>query len=104
MATEDDGFVQVRLLWIDLDETPIYSTNQAVAQIDQDRIVLTFGSTAPPLIAGATPDERREQAESIGYVPIRPVVRVALTRDRLAETATLLNNILKNFDDGGGQP
>jgi hypothetical protein len=94
----DDGALAVRLLWIDLDETPIYSSDQAIAQIDRDRIVLTFGSASPPIIIGDTVEERRQSAENIGYVPVRVIAKVAMTRDRLADSVRVLTEILNTFD------
>jgi len=101
----DGEFVALRLLWIDLDEEPIYSSDQMVAQIDRDRVVVTFGSTSPPVIMGDTDEERRQSAESIGYVPVRVISKVAMTRDRLEDTVRVLTEILGKIDGtGGGAP
>lgn len=98
----DEGSVDVRLLWIDLDETPIYSANHAIAQIDDDRIVITIGASSPPVIVGDTLEERREMAEQLGYVPVRPLTRFTISRNRLAAVIAALTQTLDNWDKREG--
>jgi H2-forming N5,N10-methylenetetrahydromethanopterin dehydrogenase-like enzyme len=104
---EDDGRVALRLLWIDLDETAIQVANQFIGQVDDDLVVLSLGCAAPPVIIGDTLEERRQAAENVGYVPVRPIARVGMTRAKLDELIARLIETRDNYDkahrSGGGE-
>ena len=93
---------QVRLLWIGLDEQPVFAANQILAQVEQDEIYLTFGSYTPPALLG-TAEEKRDQIEHLGYVPVRPISRLAITRRRLDEVLTVLTELKDLYDQQHGE-
>ncbi len=104
----DGDEIAVRLLWIDLEEQAVQMANQFIGQVANDEIMLSIGHASPPIIIGDTIEERRSQAENIGYVPVRPITRIALTRGGLAELMGILDTTRKNYDaahgieEGGG--
>jgi hypothetical protein len=105
MVDSNDDPVPVRLLWVDLDETPLFGANQMIGQVEQDEIFITFGAVTPPVILGSQ-EERLEQARGLGYVPVRPITRLQVTRRRLDEFIRLLTQTRDNYDalhDGSGE-
>jgi hypothetical protein len=94
----DPDHVAVRLLWIDLDEVVIQHANQFVGQANGEEIYLSLGCAPPPVIMGDTPDERRAQAQNIGYIPVRPIARVSMTRDHLDQLIRVLNQTVEIYE------
>jgi len=73
------------------EELPVLFANQFVAQVgDTGEIFLTVGQVVPPAIIGQTEEERREQAENIQYVQVKPIARLAMTPEKLRELKTVL--------------
>ena len=99
-----DDEVAVRLLWIGLDEKPVEFVNQFIGQSVQGEIFVSLGTVTPPVILGQTLEERRAQAEGLGYVPVRPVARLALTRRGLSELIKVLQDTETIYEtqQGGG--
>jgi len=89
MTSEEQGRL-VPVIWVGLDEVPIMFANQFVIQGGGGELLLTIGQLAPPMLLG-TEDERRQQAEAISYVPIKPLCRISLTADRLGELIDVLS-------------
>ena len=90
--------IDVPLVWVGLDETPIVFANQVLAQFFTDEFVLSFGQSFPPPILGATDEERRKQAEEIAFVSVRPVARLSLNERRMRELVDILQKNLEMFD------
>jgi len=91
VAHQEPEGIQIPVVWVGVEETPIQLTNQFISQFDQDMetFIITFGQLSPPALAG-TSDEVREQAEQITYLPVRPVARISLSRPRMAELIAAL--------------
>jgi hypothetical protein len=93
---EPDG-IAVPVAWLGPEDVPILHANAFVSQFDPqtlDTLLLTVGQMTPPAIAGATDQERQEQARAISYVAIKPIVRLALSPARARELiATLEANL-----------
>lgn len=89
--------IAVPVVWLGPEEVPILHANAFVSQFDPqtlDSLTLTVGQMTAPAIAAATPEEREEQIRQVAYVPVKPVVRLALTPDRARElVATLQANL-----------
>lgn len=60
---------QVPVTWVDWNETPIAFANQFICQFQPEEFVLSVGQALPPPLVG-TPEQVREQAENIDFVPI----------------------------------
>lgn len=98
---EDSGeaFVQVPVVWVGIEDTPVYAANQAIIQHSgANEFLLTFGQLTPPIALG-TEEQRLEQLKMTSFVPIRPVARVGFNRQRLQELITVLQQNLKRHDD-----
>ncbi len=90
MANEQPQLPEVPISWVGFDELPILFANQLLVQSAGPReLVITFGQLTPPPIVG-TIEEQREQLEEIPFVPVRPLVRLSVTHDRLREFIQVL--------------
>lgn len=82
--------LQLPLAWIDVNESPILMANQFLVQTQgTGEFVMAIGQVATPPLIG-TPEEVREQAEQIEFVPIRTLARVSMTRARIDELIAVL--------------
>ncbi len=90
----------IPLTWIGAEELPVLFANTLVGQVEaeQDVFFLTIGQTLPPALIG-TPDERLEQLEQIAYVPVKPVARLAFTRERLEYLIAILQTNLDQYKE-----
>lgn len=84
--------VMVKL--VGADDMPLLYANHFVLQREQDEYILTIGQIAPPVLIG-TPQQQREQARQIEYVPARVLVRLALNETRLREMLDVLQQRLE---------
>lgn len=66
-------------------------------QIHEGTFFLTIGQMVPPALVG-TPEERADQLEQVAYVPVRPVVRLALTPIDTRRLASALNANLDQLE------
>lgn len=99
MAEEEQpGQIDVPLVWVGAEELPVLYLNQFIAQVNRGEIFLTLGQVVPPPIVGATEEERKAQAESIEFVPVKPVARLAFTPGRLQELIQILQITLDNHE------
>ena len=90
--------VQVPLVWVGLDDVPVQTSNQALLQIAaKDEFVLVVGHTAGPVVLGSE-DEQREQLKNVNFVPVRPIVRLGLTRQRVEELLHPLERQIEAYD------
>src|SRR3954464_6601258 len=91
-----DG-VTLPVAWFGVEDMPILLGTAFVSQFDAqtlDSLTLTVGQVTFPAITGTTDQEREEQLQSVAFVPIKPVVRLALTPARARELiATLEANL-----------
>jgi hypothetical protein len=97
-VADDSQRIDVPLVWVGIDETPIVFANQVLAQFFSEEFVLTFGQSFPPPILGATEEERRKQAEELPYVAVRPVARLSLNERRMRELVDILQKNLEMFE------
>ena len=98
MAEGTGEGIAIRVLWDGIENVPIMLTNQALGQVGQQgEVILTFGQLAPPVLAG-DPDQQREQAKGIPFIPIKPVARLALTRAGLEDLIRVLKETRDNYD------
>jgi hypothetical protein len=93
-----EGAVQVPVVWVGVDDLPVEFVNQFVGVIQPNEIFLTFGTLVPPAIIGRSEAERKAQAESIQFLQVRPIARVAMTPTRLRELIGVLKQTLDNYE------
>jgi hypothetical protein len=91
MADEDVETFQAEGVWTGAESHPILFANAFVVQFDNDlgAHFLTIGQVTPPALVG-TPDEIKQQAERIDFIPIETIARVALTPQRMQELIAFL--------------
>lgn len=97
MADESQDSVQVPLSWVGIEDLTILLANQFIIQYTEDGFFLTVGQVAPPPLLG-TPEERKEQATQLTFVPVRPLARFNMTEDGLRQLIGILQENLSNYD------
>ena len=97
MNREQDA-ITLPVTYLGLEDVPILFANQFVIQHEKNEFILTVGQLQPPILLGS-PEERKEQAKKLTYVPIRVVARFGLTRQRLVELVEALQNNLRKYDE-----
>ena len=90
--------ITLPLTYLGLEDIPILFANQFVIQHEKNEFILTVGQLQPPILLG-TPEDRKEQAKKLTYVPIRVVARFGLTRQRLTELIEVLQSNLRTYDE-----
>lgn len=97
---EENAGVPIPLAWIGAEDLPVLFVNQFVGQVEAEQGVffLNIGQALPPALLG-TPEEQAEQLEQIAYVPVKPVARLALTRERLEYLIAILQTNLDQHDE-----
>ena len=88
--------VQLPLSWIGMEELPIIFANQFLGVIDdRAEAIISFGQANPPVAIG-TPEEMRKQLERLAYIPVKPVARISLSRERMLQLIDVLSQTVKN--------
>jgi len=79
-----------------VEDVPILLVNQALAQLDdQGSVILTLGQVAPPITVG-TPEQQLEQLQATAFVQVRPVARVTMSPQRIADLVKVLQQTIEN--------
>lgn len=103
-APDDDGLIQLPLIWPDVNDVSVLMSNVHLLQISEpDCAILTLGQAAPPVVLGTT-EEQQTMARAIGGVSVRAICRVSMTRMRVAELAAGLSQLLANMDSAAARP
>jgi hypothetical protein len=102
MSTPEQQPVQreIALDWRGAEQLPLYYANHLASQLDptQGVFFITFGSATAPLLLGS-PERVRAQAEAIETVPIQPIARIAVTREKLPDFIRALEENLARYDE-----
>lgn len=97
----DEGFpqeVQLSLAWVGTEDMPIFHINQFLGQVGATgEVFLNFGQMTPPPLLG-TPEQQAQQIQQIAFVPVKPIARLAITRDYLAQVILAMQQTLQNYD------
>lgn len=94
---EEPRSYQLPLEWDGLEDFPIQFTNQMLVQHVNNEFVLTFGYMTPPVFI-QPPTE--EEVSLIGSLPIKPIVRLGMTPDRMLELIKVLQENYRNYQAG----
>lgn len=99
MAEHEPDEIAVPIVWVGVEDTPILFCNQFISQFDNDlqTFLLTFGQMSPPALAG-TPEQVREQAEQISFVPVKAVARLSVSPSKMAEIQAALGANVDQFE------
>ncbi len=103
MPNQESETVGIPVAWIGLDEAEIAFANQILFQMgDPEHLgefTLTFGQLHSPALIGPSPEDNRKRLESLPYVPVKVVAKLALSEVRVRELVELLVLILKSYDE-----
>jgi hypothetical protein len=91
--------IEVAGSWIGTDDLPLHFANAFIGVVGPNAIFLNIGSFVPPNIVGDTEEEREAQARALTYVPIKPIVRLALAPKGLDELITALEGTRTNHQN-----
>lgn len=94
---QEEDVVTLPVVYIGAEDEPILFANQFVIQHEKNEFVLTVGQLQPPILLGS-PEERKEQAKKLTYVPIKVVARFGLNRQCLVELIEALQSNLRKYD------
>lgn len=89
--------IQIPTVWIGAEDLPAHFANAFVGVVAPNEIFLNVGSVVPPAITGATEEERETQVRSMGFLPVKPIARLALTPARLDELIRTLEETRNNY-------
>ncbi|MFG3051863.1 hypothetical protein ACGFZP_13060 [Kitasatospora sp. NPDC048239] len=98
-----------RLVWED-PAGPAQPTNQFAVALGvpnasgrPDSIYLTMGILEPPLLFGSDEEIVERLAESGHKLPVKPLGRFVLTRDRIQELIKILESAAEIYDEAQGE-
>lgn len=98
MANTPPEPIQVPVVWVGLEDTPIQLANTFQVQVSAPgEILLNVAQTAPPTLIG-TPEERSTQIRALPFVQARTIGRMALTPHRVRELVGILQQALAGHD------
>lgn len=91
--------------WVGVDDFTLQYINQIVAQLGvvagdpavPDSIHLMFGTAAQPVFVGS-PERVAALAAQLQVLPIKPVVRLVMSRERAEELLQILVQTLAQYD------
>jgi hypothetical protein len=103
LAEQPPQKLDVPLAWVGYDEEQVAFANQFLVQFQPDgSFVLGIGqATAPPLMG--TPEEVAQQVAQIEFVPVKTLMRVAMTEAKMRELVAALEANLRNFEQTAQQ-
>jgi hypothetical protein len=88
--------VEVRLKWVGIDELDTLHANQVAVQARGDYFLLTFGQTADPILVPGDREALRE-IQAKGHIPIRPLVRMAVSADDMRRFNDVIGGLMKKL-------
>ena len=88
--------VSVPLSWTGVEDCPVLTVTNMMSQFDGDLFVLSFGFNNPPVLMG-TPQQVKQQAESVKAIRVSTVSRISLTENQLEKTIKTLQINLKRY-------
>jgi len=97
VAQDAKDIFEIPIVISGAEDVSIHFANQFVIQHQQNEFILTVGQMSPPILLGSE-EERREQAKQISFVPVKVIARIAMTRERLVELISVLQQNLAVFD------
>ncbi|MGH9043062.1 MAG: hypothetical protein ACRDZ3_22850 [Acidimicrobiia bacterium] len=95
-ADEEEGF-QVPLVWLGFEESTVNLANQFVSQFEQGTFFISIGQVTPPLLLGP-PEEQREMASQLPFLPVQTLARFAVTPGRLRDLMRVLETNVASYE------
>jgi hypothetical protein len=100
---EPEG-VHLPISWAALEDMSVTAANAFLLQVAGDaagrpvEMVLSVGFLAPPPVGG-TAAEQVAQLQELGAAQVKPVVRLTFTRERAEELRSVLDVVLRAWDE-----
>lgn len=89
--------VEFPVIWVGVEDAPVHMANQMLSQFEEDQFYVTFGQLTPPVLLGS-PEQMRDQAKRLGYVPVKVISRLSLTPRRMREFIEVLQRNLASYE------
>lgn len=105
MAEEPEG-VTIPLLWEGFDDAEIVFVNQMIVQLgppgQECEFLVTLGQLHHPVLLGSE-EENKAKLQSLPYVPVKTVSKVAMSVGRARELRDLLTKMLDRYEKVTGR-
>lgn len=88
---------EIPVVWVGMDEHQTDWANVFHSAFQPEEFVLSLGQLVPPTLTG-TPEQQRQQLRQAGYIGVKVVARVSLSRRRMGELAAMLQENIANHD------
>jgi len=93
-----EGLIQIPLVWVDLDATEIAYANMILVQQGEGKeFFLAFGQVGPPVLPSEDPETNRAALAGISFLPVRTVVRLGTTLERLEQFTESMQKVLSGY-------
>ncbi len=90
---------EIEASWVGAEDLPVQFANAFAGVVGPNAAFLDIGSVVPPSISAPTQEEREAQLRAITFLPIKPIARVALSREGLDDLIGTLEQMRQNFDN-----
>lgn len=102
----DDVMREIDLDWGQVDQLPLQFVNQMIASLGAaagpaaipDGIVLILGCASQPVIVGS-PESVQRQVDALTTVPVQPLGRYVMSRERAEELLQVLAKTVAQYDE-----
>jgi hypothetical protein len=88
--------IEIETAWVGADDLPVHFCNAFSGVVGPNAVFITIGSQVPPAIESA---EDLEKLRATGYVPLKPIARLALTPQGLDDMIQSLEETRKNHQN-----
>lgn len=98
MAPTDQPRTEIPISWIGYDDVPVVYANQILLQYQPEGgFVIGIGQSTPPALVGS-PESMQAQLDDIEFIPVRTLLRAALTEQKMRELIAVFQAGLDKAD------
>lgn len=90
--------MELEQVWVGAEDLPVHFANAFTGVVGPNAIFLVLGSQLPPAVSS---EEEFERLKEQGFLPIKPIARLALTPQGLDDLIGILENTRENFQQLG---
>ena len=90
--------MELEQVWVGAEDLPVHFANAFTGVVGPNAILLVLGSQLPPAVSS---EEEFERLKEQGFLPIKPIARLALTPQGLDDLIGILENTRENFQQLG---
>jgi hypothetical protein len=88
--------IEFESAWVGVDDLPVHFANAFTGVVGPTAIFLTIGSQVPPAVESA---EQLERLKASGFIPLKPIARIALTPQGLDDMIQSLEETRRNHQN-----